>query len=221
VEKRTVPKEDGQEGNMHGRPYLYAAIAAAMLLASTPAPGSPLNVVTVAAPAVNCVFSANCTVTVTDSVGQLPLGNLDKPNTAWLQSRTFTGAAGTPGAGKTGYEYRLDMTQASGALECVGGIVVNFGPVSQLPYKNNQPADVYVITQGGLGTIGIGSADKDGDVITFNFAKFICASEPANAANTTFFFGLASVNPPTPISAGVFAAGNPPYFSVPARAPKH
>jgi hypothetical protein len=118
---------------MHGRPYLYAAIAAATFLAATPAPAGPLNVVTVAAPEVNCVFSANCIITVTDSVGQLPLGNLNTPNTAWLQSRTFTGAAGTPGAGKTGYEYRLDMTQASGSLECIGGIVVNFGAVSQLP----------------------------------------------------------------------------------------
>jgi hypothetical protein len=62
--------------------------------------------------------------------------------------------------------------------------------------------------------------EKDGDVITFNFAKFICATEQVNAANTTFFFGLASVNPPVPVSAGVFGTGNPPYCSIPARAPK-
>jgi hypothetical protein len=206
---------------MRIRSVLWPAIAAAMLAAPTAALAGTLTVVEVAAPAVNCVYSPNCTITVTDSVGQLPLANLDVKDTAWLQSRTFTGAAGTPGAGKTGYEYRLDMTQASGALECIGGIVINFGPLSQLPYKNNQPADVYVVTQGGLGTIGLASAEQDGDVITFSFAKFICASEPANPANTTFFFGLASVNPPVPISAGVFATGNPPYFSVPARAPKH
>jgi len=206
---------------MHGRPYLYAGIAAATLLASTPAPAGPLNVVTVAAPGVNCVFSTNCTITVTDSVGQLPLGGLNTPNTAWLQSRTFTGAAGTPGAGKTGYEYRLDMTQASGSLECIGGIVINFGPVSQLPFKNNAPADVYVITAGGLGTIGIASAVQDGDVITFAFNKLVCAAMPASAANTTFFFGLASVHPPAPTSAGIFGTGNPPYYNVPARSPNH
>jgi hypothetical protein len=215
------PEEDGQEGNMYGRACLSAAIAAATFSISTPAPAGALNVVTVAAPGVNCVFSANCTITVTDSVGQIPLANLNQPNTAWLQSRTFTGAAGTPGGGKTGYEYRVDMTQASGSLECIGGIVVNFGPVTQLPYKNNQPADVYVITQGGLGTIGLGDVEKDGDVITFNFAKSICATEQVNAALTTFFFGLASANPPVAISAGVFGTGNPPYYSIPARAPKH
>jgi len=206
---------------MQGRTYVYAAIAAATVLISTSVSAGPLTVVEVAAPAINCVFSANCTITVTDSVGQLPLANLNKPNTAWLQSRTFTGAAGTPGAGKTGYEYRLDMTQASGSLECINGIVVNFGPLTQLPYKNNQPTDGYVITQGGLGSIGLGDVEQDADVITFNFAKPICATEQVNAALTTFFFGLASVNPPVAISAGVFATGLQPYFSIPARAPKH
>ena len=205
---------------MRVRRLLWPAIAAAMLT-PTAAPAAMLKVVEVGAPAVNCVYSPNCTITVTDSVGQLPLPNLDTPNTAWLQSRTFTGAAGTPGAGKTGYEYRLDMTQATGALQCVAGIVVNFGPVTQLPFKDGALADIYVITQGGLGTIGLASAELDSTVITFNFSKAICPSKPANPANTTFFFGLASANPPIAISAGVFANGIPPYFSIPARAPKH
>jgi hypothetical protein len=195
--------------------------AAALLAAiSTAASAGPLKVVQVTAPAVNCVYSKTCTVMVSDSVGQLPLGNLDNKNTAWLQSRTFTGAAGTPAAGLTGYEYRLDMTQASGSLECIGGVVINFGPIAQLPFANNTPADAYVITKGGLGTIGV-SAAQASDVITFTFDKAICASEPANAANTTFFFGLASVHPPTSISAGIFGTGNPPYYSVPALAPQH
>src|ERR1700730_18266339 len=163
---------------MHTRTRSWTAVAIVTLAAPITAPAGQLQVVEVAAPAINCVYSADCTITVTDSVGQLTLQNLDTPNTAWLQSRTFTGMAGTPGAGKTGYEYRLDMTQATGALQCVGGIVVNFGPISQLPFKNNTPADAYVITQGGLGTIGIGSAEQDGDVITFNFSKFICPSKP-------------------------------------------
>ena len=205
------------------RPLIAAAIVflSTAAVAQEPTPGVKLKVVTVAAPAVNCVYSPNCTVTVTDSVGQLVLQNLDNKNTAWLQSRTFTGAAGTPGAGKTGYEYRLDMTQASGALQCVGGLVLDFGPISELPFANNTPADVYVITQGGLGTIGLAAAYQSGNIITFNFTTLICASEPANAANTTFFFGLASANPPIATTAGVFVSGSPPYYNVPARGPKH
>jgi hypothetical protein len=190
-------------------------------LGQEPPPGVKLNVVTVAAPPINCTYSPICSFIVTDSIGQLTLQNLDKPNTAWLQSRTFTGLAGTPGAGKFGYEYRLDMTQASGALQCVGGIVINFGPISQLPFKNNSLADVYVITEGGLGTIGLNSAYQNGNVITFNFSRFLCPSEPANAANTTFFFGLASVHPPVATTAGVFVTASPPFYVVPARAPQH
>jgi hypothetical protein len=198
------------------------AMAAALIVASsTAALGGKLNVVTVAAPAVNCVFNASCTIVVTDSVGQLPLATLEKPNTAWLQSRSFTGAAGTPAAGKTGYEYRLDMTQASGSLECIGGLVINFGPVTQLPYKNNANADVYVVTQGGLGHVGIASAEQDGDVIIFTFDKLLCAGAVPSATNTTFFFGLASAHAPTTISAGMFGTGSLPYFTVPARAPNH
>jgi hypothetical protein len=205
---------------MRARASLLVAIAA-VLAAPAAALAGMLNVVEVAAPTVNCVFAANCTITVTDSVGQLLIQNLDTPNTAWLQSRTFTGAAGTPGAGKIGYEYRLDMTQATGALQCVGGIVLNFGSITQLPYKNNAPADVYVVTQGGLGTISLGSAQQDGDVITFNFKTFLCPSKPASPANTTFFFGLASIHPPASTLAGIFVTGSPPYYNVSARAPQH
>src|SRR5262245_44837421 len=122
---------------MRAQSVIWPAMAAAMIALPTAASeGNPnvvkLGVAEVAAPTIHCVFSANFTRTVTERVGEVPLANLNKPNTAWLQSRTFTAAAGTPGAGKTGYEYRLDMTQASGSLECIGGIAVNFGPVSQL-----------------------------------------------------------------------------------------
>jgi hypothetical protein len=205
------------------RPVIAAAIVflSTAAVGQEPTPGVPLKVVTVAAPAVNCIYSPNCTVTVTDSVGQLTLQNLDTPNTAWLQSRSFTGMAGTAGAGKTGYEYRLDMTQATGALQCVGGVVLNFGPITQLPFANNTPADVYVVTQGGLGTIGLAAAYQSGDIITFNFSPSLCPSKPASAANTTFFFGLASVHPPVATSAGVFVTASPPYYNVPARTPQH
>ena len=72
-----------------------------------------------------------------------------------------------------------------------------------------------------LGTIGLESAIQSGDVITFNFGKLLCASEPVNAANTTFFFGLASAHPPKAIAAGIFGTGNPPYYAVGARAPNY
>ncbi len=109
--------------------------AAAALSAPLPAHAADLTVVNVSAPAVNCVFNASCTVVVTDSVGTLeytPLGS-----GAFLQSRTYPGQPGTPGAGTTAYEYRVDLTQATGYTECLAGVVVNFGPVVQLTYPPN------------------------------------------------------------------------------------
>jgi hypothetical protein len=143
------------------------------------------------------------------------------PKTAWLQSRTYTGMAGTPGAGLTGYEYRLSLTQASGSADCLGGLVINFGPVTKLPYKNNQLADVFVITSGGLGTIGLKSAEKFGNVIEFNFTKPLCLAGPPSDANTTYFFGLAAGATPQPIAAQIFSIGTPPLYEVDARVPAH
>src|SRR2546423_15673093 len=70
-----------------------------------------LSIVAVSAPAINCVFETDCTIVVTDSVGIIPVPNLIA-GAARLQSRTFAGQAGAPAAGKTGYEYRVDLTTA-------------------------------------------------------------------------------------------------------------
>jgi hypothetical protein len=212
------------EDGMRARVILWAAIAAAAATSTPARAGQQLKVVEVSASAVYCLYSPSCTVTAEESVGQLALKELEEPDTAWVVSRTFIGAAGTPGAGKTGYEYRFDLTKGTAsesAPQCVGGIVVNFGPVSQLPFKDNTPADVYVVTEGGPGTIGLASAEYDDPVITFTFAKLICLSDAPNPASATFLFGLASVHPPKQIAAGVFATRKPPYYNVTARAPKH
>ena len=200
-----------------------AGAVAILVLASLAAQAQPLTVVEVGAPAINCVFQPSCTIVVNDSIGYLPLPYLATPKTAWLQSRTYTGAAGTPGANKTGYEYRLSLTEASGSADCLGGLVLNFGPVTKLPYKNNQLADVFVITTGGLGTIGIKSAVKSGNVIEFDFTAPLCLMGGPNIANTTFFFGLAADKAPAApsIAAQIFAVGTPPLYAVEARVPPH
>src|SRR2546425_141366 len=70
-----------------------------------------LSVVTVSAPNINCVFETDCTIEVTDSVFNIPVPGAT--GTARLQSRTFAGKPGAPAAGKTGYEYRVDLTQST------------------------------------------------------------------------------------------------------------
>ena len=82
---------------------------ALLLLPALPAlAGGPLKVVAVAAPAINCVFNPSCTVTVTDSSSPLPVGN----GAGFLQSRTYRGVAGAPGAGYWAVLYRVDLRNA-------------------------------------------------------------------------------------------------------------
>jgi hypothetical protein len=204
------------------RPSTRALAGIAAAVAATAAQGQSLTVVEVNAPAVNCVFNASCTVTVNDSTGALAMPFITTPGTAWLQSRTYPGAPGTPAAGKTAYVYRLSMTQAAGYADCVKGLVLNFGPVTKLPYAPGTLADVFVVTTGGLGTIGIASAQKTGDVIEFTFkGGGLCLSGGADVKNTTFFFGLAAATPPMATSAHLWAIGSPAFYEVAARVPTH
>ena len=179
-------------------------------LAMFPLAAHAQPLVEVNAPAINCVFAASCTITVSDTTGNLLLPTL-APGTAWLQSRT----------GTTGYEYRLSMTQTSVAADCVTGLALNFGPSKQLPYKDNALADVFVITTGGLGTIGIRSAERSGDAIVFEFKAPLCADGPPDIKRTTFFFGLAAAAAPMHVNASVSVIGFPPIYAVDARVPTH
>jgi hypothetical protein len=183
---------------------------------------APLTVVSVAAPDINCVFETDCTIVVTDSVGNIALPG--STGIARLQSRTYAGQPGAPAAGKTGYEYRVDLTQATaiGDVACVTALGVDFGPVTKLQYNKVGPTeDVFVITKGGLGTIGLASAVQNGNIITFTFSQPVCAADSSGPGKTTFFFGLASIHPPKGIAATVEAPGVFPDIDVKARAPSH
>ena len=204
---------------MFGKVIVTAAIAA--LAIPCVAKAQLLKVVEVNAPKVNCVFQTDCNIPVTDSSSNINLPILAAPGTAWVQSRTFAGEAGAPGVGTTGYEYRLSMTQTSGNADCVIGFTLNFGPSKQLPYKDNALADVYVVTSGGLGTIGLKSAVRSGDAITFEFKAPLCANGPPDVKRTTFFFGLAATAAPMHVNAHIAAAGATPIYAVDARVPTH
>jgi len=196
---------------------LLLAIAPAVVQAAT------LSFVNVGAPAINCVFNTTCTVTVTDSVDIITVPAGVWAGTARLQSRTFVGAAGAPGAGKTAYEYRVDLTQAvsNGEVPCVTDIAIDFGPVTKLQYNNAGPVDdVYVVTKGGLGTVGLYHVEQAGNIITFTFNQPVCAGPAPGTGHTSYFFGLASTFPPHAITAKVSVPGLEP-IDVKARAPAH
>jgi hypothetical protein len=202
------------------KPITTSCAALAALTVALSAQAQNLKIVTVNAPKVNCVFQTDCKLVVNDSTGQIAMPFLAAPGTAWLQSRTYPGEPGAPGVGTIGYEYRLSMTQASGP-GCLLGFNLNFGPHKPLPYANNTLADIFVVTSGGLGTIGLKSAVRSGDVIQFTLASPLCSDGPPASAKTTFFFGLAGINPPMHVNATAFGIGDPGLFAVDARVPTH
>lgn len=183
---------------------------------------APLTLVTVSAPDINCVFDRDCSVVVSDSFSYISLPATE--GTARLQSRIFRGEPGAPGDGKTAYEYRVDLTQATalGDAACVTALDVEFGPIAKLQYNKAGPADdVFIVTKGGVGSIGLASAEQDRKgIVTFTFAQPVCAADTSSAGQTSFFFGLASVHPPKAIVAVVEGPGFD-SIDVRARAPKH
>lgn len=190
---------------------IFTAIAALFVFGDARA--ATLKVVNVNAPAINCVFDASCSIVVTDTVGNLTFTPLGAG--ARLQSRTFPAKPGTPAAGKTAYLYRVDLVNGAGFTECALGMVLNFGPVTKLQYLPNEAAEVFVITTGGLGSVGVKSAEQDGDVITFTFTDYLCGGK------SSFFIGLASSKNPKSSTAMLFGIGHPPHVEVAARVPEH
>ncbi len=171
--------------------------------APLPSADAALNIVTVAAPAINCLFDSDCTIIVDDTSSSFtpPAASGD----AFLQSRLWpAGEAGTLGAGLYPYLYRIDMRNAVGltAIACVTTMRIDFGPVAPLDYnKDGKPDHVFVVTTGGIGNVVPAAAEQTGSVITFRFDPAICAGSAPGNGDSSFFFGLASAKPPRPVIA--------------------
>jgi len=176
--------------------FSKAILFAAFGLLPLAAAAAPLTVVNVGAPAVNCVFNVTCTVVVNDSIGNFtPPGD---SGVGRVQSRTYPGLAPAPLGGKLGYVYRVDMTGVSGAT-CVNAIQFTFGPIVKAPYSPAGLADLFVVTSGGLGTVGVDTATKTGSAgtIVANFGgSGVCPGK------TSYFFGLTSATT-TPVPSTV------------------
>jgi hypothetical protein len=162
---------------------------------------APLNIVAVSAPQINCLFvtDPDCRIVVDDFADHfvLPATTGD----AFLQSRRFpVGEAGTVAAGLFAYVYRLDLRQLAGvtAMPCIQSFSVDFGPVVPVDYdRNKTPDHVFVITEGGLGTVAPSEAEQIGDTVIFRFKFPVCAGASIGRGDSSFFFGLVSTNPST------------------------
>ena len=160
------------------------------------AKAAPLKIVNVAAPAINCVFSTSCSVRVKDTKEDFGLGPSGK---GILRTRTFKGADGSPAEGLFAYEYRLDLTDAVGTKRsCFDWISLSFGPVVKgLNFGGDPgPEQVFVITTGAIGSIGLTSAIQTRDTIKFRFKSPVCSGTSAAKGASTYFWGLVSEQPP-------------------------
>jgi len=83
------------------------------------------------------------------------------------------------------------------------------------------PADVFVVTGGGLGTIGLKSAVRFGDAVEFTLTAPLCLNGPADIKNTTFFIGLAAAAAPMHVTSQMSVVGATPIYGVDARVPTH
>lgn len=161
----------------------------ALLAFALPLAAQPLKVVTVSAPAVNFVFNPTGVITVSDKTSPVFAPG-------FLQSRTFQGASGAPAAGLYVYEYRIDLRNSVGitSIPFVSSMTVSFGPNVPLDFdKDGKPDDVFVITKGGLGNIGVASATRlNASEIKFVFNPPVAGGASAGKGDSTFFFGLVS-----------------------------
>ena len=195
------------------------ALAGLLCLVPFVVEAAPLKVVNVSAPAINCVFNPSCTVVVNDTSDNILMST---GGTGFLQSRTYKGAAGSPAAGLFAYEYRIDLRNAVGAtaISCIDWMTISFGPVvGYLNYGGDaKPDQVFVVTGGGIGTIGLASAVQTGSVIKFKFASPVCEGGSPGKGDSSFFWGLVSKQPPKSVTATLHETGGATHV-VKARSP--
>jgi hypothetical protein len=194
---------------MKTRLFLFGAIC----IAAVNVPAAQLKIVKVNAPAINYLFSSNGTVTVSDTVAQFttnlpPYATSNLPNASlsgFLQSRTYAGLPGTPEAGLNAYEYRLVLKSLTGAKSvALNSMTLKFSPYSSFTYNGQTNKQVWVVTSGGLGSVGPNSAATSGSKVTFTFNPPFTFSSVSNQNQETssYFFGMISPTKPPPAAKG-------------------
>jgi hypothetical protein len=185
----------------------FAIAAPSLALAQS----GPLTIVTVDAKDLLCIYDKGCKIATTDSSVafdmQDTIGHLPQPR---MHTRTVLGAAGSPAAGKTGYLYRLDLTNVVGGLDvsCATAFKLDVGPTGKFEYfKNGANADVFVVDKGAPGTVGLAKAERIGSGVTFTFRKRICVGTGPGGGESSLFFGLTSDHPPKTANAQVMLVG--------------
>jgi hypothetical protein len=195
---------------------LGLAAAAAMALAHTPLAAQELTIADVNRSQANCDFDPACKGVSTDT--SVNLQYYMQGDAAQIKTSTLAGLAGSPAAGKTGYEYQIDLTAVpvNGGSECIFGMVLGFRTVDQVNYGGNGAADLYVVTSGGSGTI----APTAAELIAPGLVEIDFGGAGICAGQASMTFGLSSSQgSPAPADIRLLEPGPVPILDVTARVP--
>jgi hypothetical protein len=181
---------------------------AALMLApwASPTMAEPLTITNLSSPAVRCVFATNkhCNLDGTASTGAIPIPGI--AGSAVLRSLTFPAEPESSAAGLKGYEFRLDLTQATAGptRACVTQLTLDAGPLSPLPYTaRGDKFEVFVINTHVAGFVGLASAERTGPAITFVFEKPVCPGAGSDKGESSYFFGFGAAGAPREIVARI------------------
>ena len=167
------------------------------------AKNSNLRIVEVGFPQINCIFDTDCHIYVGDFVDHFTLKGTS--GDAFLQSRMWPqGEPGTVGEGLYAHIYRIDLRDLVSVTDtpCIQSFKIKFGPFVQIDYDyDGQLDDVFVGTSGGLGSVAPSSAKQEGENITFYFDPPVCPGTLSSGGESTYFFGIASIQSPQPVAA--------------------
>ena len=168
-----------------------------LLLLAPAAAAQPLKIVNVSSPAIQCVFSPRCRVSVEDLSAPVAMSG-------FLQSRNYKAA------GLYVYEYRIDLRDAVGA-HGITTLTIDVGPNAKFDFNGDgHKDDVFVTTKGNLGNVGLQSAVRQGGRVTFTFQQPCAGGSGPGRGDSTFFFGLVSRYPRHNVTASaVGLAGTP------------
>ncbi|HEX6096443.1 MAG TPA: hypothetical protein VF432_08985 [Thermoanaerobaculia bacterium] len=148
---------------------------------------------------VQCLFSPTCSVAVTDYVSEFAVSG--GSGNGRLQSRVFQGQAGTTGAGKWVYEYRINLTPVGGLtyIPYADMLAIDtWGAVRQYDFNGDGIAtdEVFNITSGGIGSKAVTASWLASPWTFFQLSNPVYAGNYPGGGESSYFFGLVSDRAP-------------------------
>jgi len=155
-----------------------------------------LQIKNVSAPGIYCHFNPGCGVSPEQTSASFTAPNLMV--SCVLQSRSFEGAT-MNAAGTYGYEYSLTLNndgERGTNFFTVNSLTLDFDSPQPFAFGNHASNQVWVVTDGGPGTVAPGSVNFSGTNVVIQFDPPLVLATITNKAVSTYSFGLISTSKP-------------------------